>query len=254
MRVTIVGSSHGVPEPGRRCACVMIETGKSIYFFDMGANAIEALVNRHLPVESVKAVFFTHRHGDHIDGLVPFVDLVSWYYRKASPEVYLPDIGFESAIRSFLDVTGCQVTDRIRFSTVEEGTFYDDGVLSVTAFPSAHCEGAKSFIISLEGKNIIFTGDLRHNNGPDVEYPILAKECEDRAGKSGRGKVIDFVICEAAHFEADKYLPHFVENPPLTVCFTHYSNPKVGGIISVRDALKEKSEVILGFDGTEINL
>ena len=254
MRITVVGSSHGVPEPRRRCACIMIEIAGRTYFVDMGASAIEAMIDRQMKIESVKAIFFTHKHGDHIDGLIPMVDLMSWYFKKAAPEIYLPDIRFENALKVWLAATGCEVREGIRFFEEKEGTFYDDDVLSVTAFKSAHCEGAKSFVISAEGKNIIITGDLKHNDGPDVEYPILVKECAGRSEKAGRGKTIDLVICEAAHFGSEKYLPHFEENPPKIVCYTHYSNPKVGGIIAVRDALKGKSEVFLGTDGTVIEL
>ena len=36
MKLTIMGSSHGIPEPNRSCTCFMIETGGDVYFVDMG--------------------------------------------------------------------------------------------------------------------------------------------------------------------------------------------------------------------------
>ena len=92
MRIIFLGTSHGVPEPNRRCSCTMIETKGRYYFVDMGFCAIDDLVTRGIPVEAVKAIFVTHHHGDHTDGLLPFIDLITWYYKKADPLVYLSKI------------------------------------------------------------------------------------------------------------------------------------------------------------------
>lgn len=35
MKITFIGSSHGVPEPHRKCSCIMIEIGEQVYFIDM---------------------------------------------------------------------------------------------------------------------------------------------------------------------------------------------------------------------------
>ena len=46
MRIVFFGSSHGVPEPGRRCSSAMIEVGERRYFIDMGTQSIEQLITR----------------------------------------------------------------------------------------------------------------------------------------------------------------------------------------------------------------
>ena len=81
MKITFVGSSHGVPEPHRQCSCTMIEVAGNTYFVDMGTCAINALRTRNIPVDSVKGIFLTHMHGDHSDGLIQFVDLLTWFFR-----------------------------------------------------------------------------------------------------------------------------------------------------------------------------
>ena len=53
MKITFLGSSHGVPEPHRRCSSAMIEVGENVYFVDMGVMAICDLVDRGIPVERV---------------------------------------------------------------------------------------------------------------------------------------------------------------------------------------------------------
>ena len=90
MRIVFFGSSHGFPEPGRRCSSILIEIGETRYFIDMGTQSIEQLADRGIRPETVKACFVTHMHGDHTNGFISFIDLCSWYYTKAFPEFYFP--------------------------------------------------------------------------------------------------------------------------------------------------------------------
>ena len=63
MNVTLLGTSHGVPEPNRRCSCSMVEVSGRYYFIDMGMNAIDEIVTRQIPVDAVKGVFITQNVG-----------------------------------------------------------------------------------------------------------------------------------------------------------------------------------------------
>lgn len=86
MQITFLGASHGVPEANRRCSCTLIETNGRYYFIDMGVNAIDALRTRGIEVEDVKGIFITHMHGDHTNGLISFVDLISWILKPPIPK------------------------------------------------------------------------------------------------------------------------------------------------------------------------
>ena len=78
MKITFIGSSHGVPEANRRCACTMLEIAGRYYFVDMGTMAMDVLRTKGISPDDVNGVFITHKHGDHTDGLPQFVDLCSW--------------------------------------------------------------------------------------------------------------------------------------------------------------------------------
>ena len=91
MRITVLGSGHGVPEAHKKCTSILIEIGENRYFVDAGCDINMELANRRIPFESVKALFFTHPHTDHTDGLLPFVGILSWFYKKANPAIYVPD-------------------------------------------------------------------------------------------------------------------------------------------------------------------
>ena len=105
MQITFLGASHGVPEANRRCSCTLIETNGRYYFIDMGVNAIDALRTRGIEVEDVKGIFITHMHGDHTNGLISFVDLISWYFKTADPEICLPNLEGVEAINPLTGTT-----------------------------------------------------------------------------------------------------------------------------------------------------
>ena len=44
MKITFVGTSHGVPFADRYCTCTMIESGNSVYFIDAGRNIIDSVL------------------------------------------------------------------------------------------------------------------------------------------------------------------------------------------------------------------
>ena len=91
MKLTFIGTSHGVPETNRRCSSCILEVNRSYYLFDMGTQVVEDLRKRSIAIDDVRLVICSHPHGDHTDGLISFVDLVNWYFKSADPLSLLPD-------------------------------------------------------------------------------------------------------------------------------------------------------------------
>ncbi len=189
MRLSFIGTSHGVPEPFRRCSCTMIETAGRYYFIDMGTQAIEDVIKRGINVNDVKGIFITHPHGDHCDGLLSYVDLINWYFTMADPSIVVPAQNVIDAVKGWFAGMGNTLRDTIRFSLTEPGVTYDDGFIKVTAFPTQHCPNSFAYLVEADGKKVLFTGDLRH---PTIDFPQVVNEEE-----------IDLVIVESAHFSSD---------------------------------------------------
>lgn len=237
MRVTFLGTSHGVPEPGRRCSCTMVEAGDKKYIFDMGIQLQEELQNLCISPDEITAVFFTHMHGDHLDGLVNFTDLNSWYFKTADPAVYLPNLNAVPVLSAWMEVTESHLREDLRFFEVQEGTFYDDGTLKVTAIRTQHSRISYAYLIEAEGKIIVLTGDMKGQTGPVEEYPFFLPD-----------RQADLVICEAAHFNALMYEEAFRKNPPKKVFFNHYAKWNLGNIFDLSEKLKEIVPVIMAVD------
>lgn len=226
MKITFIGSSHGVPEPNRKCTCIMIEVGANVYFIDMGAPAIDELRTRGISIDAVKGVFITHMHGDHTDGLIQFIDLITWYFKTPNPAIHLPILEAAKVIDNWLKVTLNGAEKDIDYREVKEGPLFDDGVIKVTAIATQHCHKSYAYLIEAEGVTVLFTGDLRN---PGVDFPAVATE-----------KTLDLLVCESAHFPATDYLPVLEKCDVKKVYVTHYSDKFLASVLELQAALKEK--------------
>lgn len=243
MRITFIGTSHGVPEPNRKCSCTLIEIGDRKYLIDVGTDPIPELVKRGIHPNQVNAIFVTHTHGDHINGLVPFINLLSWHYLEANPQIFLPEIHIVDALRTWLTAEHDTLREDIRFTEIHEGIIFDDGVLRLTAFKTGHIENAYAFLWEAEGKRVLFTGDMKHRDGPTADYARFTADGH-----------FDLVVAECAHFDAMLYLDPIRKNPPDHFCFNHYSGRHIESCYHLRAALKDEVPVTLVTDGYEISL
>ncbi len=244
MKLIFFGSGHGVPEPNRRQSSILIEVGENRYFIDMGTQSIEQLINRGIPVESVKAVFVSHMHGDHTNGLLSFLDLCSWKFKNTNPTVCLPGDteGARCAIAGWLACNGIALRP-FEFRHVEEGTFFDDGVLRVTAYRTKHTEASYAYLVEAEGKRVLFCGDLS-GKGPSDDFPTAALEAP-----------LELVFCESSHFEATEYLPILKGHPHVArLCFYHYSQYRLHSVLEAKEAFLPEVAAVLATDGMEITV
>ncbi len=228
MKITFLGTSHGVPEANRKCSCTMIEVGENIYFVDMGTPVVEEMRKRGKSMDAVKGVFITHMHGDHTNGLIQFVDLITWYFKTPNPVIVLPEPKVAQVINDWLSVTINGRQSTLEYRKTEEGVVYDDGVLKVTAIPTRHCPGSHAYVLEAEGKTVLCTGDLAR---PSEDFPYVEKP-------------LDLLICESAHFPTTDYLPVLSRIDAKKVCVTHYSPKRMLSLYEFQQAMAERGTPI----------
>ncbi|MBE6650069.1 MAG: ribonuclease Z [Ruminococcaceae bacterium] len=248
MKIVFFGTSHGVPEPNRRCSSTMIETGGARYFIDMGTQSIEQLITRGIRPETIKACFITHMHGDHTNGLISFIDLCSWYFKDADPEFYLPGNTDKSveAIRNWISCVG-QEMRAFKFGHVDDGFVYEDESIRLTAFRTKHTDASFSYLLEAEGKRVYFSGDLRsplYLDSPLADIPVQEFD-----------KGLDLAILELAHFDApDKYYSLLKDKANIkAVCINHYSNIHLQSAFELIKKLPEQ-KIFLATDGLELEI
>lgn len=212
MKIKFLGTSHGVPMPGRNYQSMMIEAGDKAYIFDAGAPVMEILINEGYDLTKISNVFVTHVHSDHILGLMNMVNLGTWYYTDMSFDVYLPEQRAIPVIKNFCyEFSHTKETERIRFYTVSEGAFFDDGNVKVTAYHTSHMEGdtdvAFGYLVEAEGKKLYITGDM-HYTLKDFNFETSSMP-------------LDLFVSECAHFPAEKILEKLDGTNAKRVAFVH---------------------------------
>lgn len=207
MKITIVGSGHGVPEAHKQCTSILFDVGGRLYFVDAGCDINMALANRRLETDNVKGIFITHPHNDHIDGLYPFLGLLGWFYKKSNPAVYVPNEKCANLVHVYLETFGAKLRPEQKLSVVGDGVIYDDGYFKVTSFSTQHCPCSHAYLIEAEGKRILCSGDLKR---PDIDFPAV----DD----------IDVAILEGAHFNVTLYTDVIKSKNIRSVYLNHYGN------------------------------
>ena len=239
MKLTFIGTSHGVPEAEHRCSCTMIETCGRIYFVDMGTQAIEDLRRRDIPPEDVKGIFVTHMHGDHVNGLLSFVDICNWYFTSADPKIFLPTAEGIEALKGWINALEKRPWRGIEINLAHEGVVYDDGFFKITAEQTKHTRASFAYFAEAEGKTALFTGDLR---GVNEDYP-----------KGAFGRTLDAEICESAHIDPRDYAAVF-EKSDIKRVFINHCQPRKMPLVPELAKTCDKFPVRFATDGMEVKL
>lgn len=214
MRITFIGTSHGVPSAERYCTCILIESGDSFYFIDAGAPIADVIQRRGLDMHYFKGIFTTHVHGDHTAGLFQVADLVNWYYRDCSSDFFVTDSEQADAIEKLIFISNNKNSidkSRVRFRTACEGVMYEDENISVEYILNKHITSSPSYsLVVREGeKKILFSGDF---SGHLAEQDVPVKVLEGG---------IDAFVCELAHFSLDELAPYIKNAKTDKLFFTH---------------------------------
>jgi len=196
IRVSILGSGLPWVTNSQAAGSVLIEIGnpeRDVLVFDLGAGSLANFSGLMVPVTSLKNVFFSHLHADHISdyltlmgsyakagrldpvevwggaaddpsrGVATFVDLIdrALAWDRSSMEGYAP-------------TTGTYATaNEVPYDRAE--TIYERNGVTITSFPVIHVlNGAVGFRIDYGGQSVVFSGDTK----PTMTLVEVAQGCD----------------------------------------------------------------------------
>jgi len=189
MHAILLGTGFPRPFPDRAGPSTAIVVGDEVFLVDAGRGATLRFAATGLLLSAIRAVFLTHLHSDHIDGL-PDVFHSTWEFGRVTPfELYGPegtqsladgmmkfydaDIHIRRDLTELLPAAGATIETHI----VHEGVVYEDARVRVTAFNVDHrpVEPAFGYRFDCAGKIIVISGDtrpsdnlIRHAKGADI--------------------------------------------------------------------------------------
>lgn len=180
LHVALCGTGSPLPARERAASCTVVIAGKAMFVVDTGEGAARNIAQMGLPNGRIRALFLTHYHSDHIDGMGPMM-LLRWTAsgNTAPLPVYGPS-GVEGVIAGFnaayaLDNGyrtahhGAEITPPAAAGAVARPfeiptsptVIYDAEGLRVTAFAVDHrpVQPSVGYRFDYKGRSVVLSGD-----------------------------------------------------------------------------------------------
>jgi ribonuclease BN (tRNA processing enzyme) len=216
MKITLLGTGHGDPTFERFNTSILLQpSGGGAYMLDAGV-PVGILVKKKFPFQQLRAVFLSHMHEDHLDGLPGILKFQMKYAPElGATEIWLPEKNGILMLQSLLRAVHLPIEampGKLTWHTITPGPFFTDDTLSLTAVPNRHLETpwgnfpSYGFVVSGEGKKIVYTGDL-------------SNDFADFPAQQANGA--DLCIVELTHYNLEEALPRLQQLTVGKLVFTH---------------------------------
>lgn len=186
IRVHLIGTGGPELTPTREGMSTLVEANGQMLLIDAGRGALQSIYLSRIDPRSVTKVFLTHLHSDHIEGL-PSIWMAPWFMfgRKETLAVWGPE-GTRQMIDGMRAMYAHDVEHRanpvfkreyldVAVHEIAPGVVYDEGGVTVTAFPVWHDDGNPAFgyRIDAAGRSVVLSGDTTYNDNV-VKYGMNA--------------------------------------------------------------------------------
>jgi ribonuclease Z len=182
MELILLGTGYPYPSADRAGPSCAVLIGDSAFIVDAGRGIGMRIAAAGIPWDSIRSVFITHLHSDHIDGL-PDLFHSAWQFGSGRPfelygpegirgvaggmlQFYAADIHIRRDLTEKLPAAGAEINAHV----VKEGIVGTVGdTVRITAFAVNHrpVEPAFGYRFDAGGRSIVITGDTRPNPNLD---------------------------------------------------------------------------------------
>jgi len=150
LHVLICGAGGPLPDTRRSGPCTGVIAGDKSYVFDAGAGNVRNLALMGFPFHKLEAIYLTHLHSDHIDGLGQLM-LQTWIagQRKTPIKIYGPE-GITQVVNGFN--AAYEIDKSFRTAHHGEDVAYPEGAGGI-AVPIKHLASPASTPLAVTQEN-----------------------------------------------------------------------------------------------------
>lgn len=278
IKVTLLGTGTPVPDLLALGTSTAVEVNGQTLIFDAGRGMTIKMQEKSIPMGTVDAVFLTHHHSDHINGLGDLL-LTGWLSfpgaQRSTPLKLIGPPGVENIAKGLALVYQEDINIRINSNSLspkgaqlepvtfsEEGVVWDKDGVKVTAFMVDHgteFEYAFGYRIDYNDMLVVIAGDTNYNtnviknakNADLLIHPVFA--VNENIAKTQRG-----IKIASHHTSPEDAGKVFSQTKPRLAVFTHIAllppDPPTRDDIIKRTARHYKGDFEMGSDGMVITV
>ena len=196
IRVSILGSGLPWVTKAQAAGSVLVEVGnpeRDVFVFDLGAGSLANFSGLKVPVTSLKKVFLSHLHADHVADYITLMGSYCKAGRLDPVDVWgggsdydaLGIVPFVASIEAAMawdieslkggtPITGAYATaHEVPYDSTE--VIYEQNGVTITSFPVIHIlNGAVGYRVDYAGQSVVFSGDTR----PTMTLVDAAQGCD----------------------------------------------------------------------------
>lgn len=177
MKITIVGSGCGIPNPKRGSPCIAVTIGKEVLVFDCGPGAVRAMAGVGLPWAEMDRLFFTHFHTDHIGDLAPLLFALNIPdVNRTEPLTLFGPPGMRKLYENLVTAYGNWLVPKRYELYIEElrGEPLEGATWRLETTRAEHTQPAYAYRLEADGAAIVYSGDTDYSE----EITHLAASCD----------------------------------------------------------------------------
>lgn len=237
LEVLVCGAGSPRFDPLRGPSCLIVKAGNQTFLFDAGDGASQRMQALQIAPSTLRAVFITHLHSDHVAGLGQVIN-TSWILGRTKPlEVYGPtgvaelvggfaqvfksDTRFRSEHQATLSASTAgalahpiflprvSMANSSKAIAPDAQLVFAEGAVKVFAFRVEHppVDPAYGYRIEYGGRVIVVSGDTRPSeqivrNAQDADLLVHEAMDAEAVGKGARAADAAGLAAIAARFRA----------------------------------------------------
>ena len=185
--VTIIGAGSAMPAHNHISACQIVRYGKHYYQIDCSDGAFYRMIELGIPYQNIDAIFISHNHGDHINGLIECIEGFSLGRRTKPLKIFSP-AGLEKLYKPLLDKFCADLRYKFEFielNSEEQKVIWEDNCLTVETIPLLHTVPCCGYLFKENKKLPHIDIDKINKFGIPVKFINYIKNRQDRIDKDG---------------------------------------------------------------------